>query len=214
MVSTLRLTQWNDPAQLRTIGCVGDPLLVRPHVTEGELIRRSQAGDWDAFELLLERHRTALARTAYLVTRDSDASQDVMQEALIQIWRDLPSYRPFGGFGAWLLKITLNKARKHYRKRRVQTVPIAAAAEVSSDAEGPEEKAERGEQAHRIRQALELLTSDHREVLVLRYYNELTVPEIARVLGRREGTVKSRLSRAHSRLGQVLSEPESAALGS
>ena len=200
MVSTLRLTQWNDPAQLRTIGCVGDPLLARPPLTEDEIIRRSQAGDWDAFELLLERHRSALARTAYLVTRDRDASQDVMQEALIQIWRDLPSYRPFGSFRAWMLKITLNKARKHYRKRRVQTVPLETAAAVTGDAEGPEERAERGEQTRRIRQALELLTSDHREVLVLRYYNELTVPEIARVLGRREGTVKSRLSRALGRL--------------
>ena len=177
-------------------------------MTEDELIRRSQAGDWDAFELLLERHRTALARTAYLFTRDRDASQDVMQESLLQIWRDLPAYRPIGSFKAWMLKITLNKARKHYRKRRVQTVPLEAVAEVPGNADGLEEKAERGEQTHRIRQALELLTSDHREVLVLRYYNELTVPEIARVLGRREGTVKSRLSRALGRLEQVLSEPE------
>lgn len=179
-------------------------------MTEDELIRRSQAGDWDAFELLLERHRTALARTAYLVTRDGDASQDVMQEALLQVWRDLPSYRPFGSFRAWMLKITLNKARKHYRKRRVQTVPLETAVEVPGVAEGLEEKAARGEQTERIRQALELLSTDHREVLILRYYNELTVPEIARVLGRREGTVKSRLSRALGRLEQVLSEPDSA----
>ena len=67
--------------------------------------------------------RTALARTAYLVTRDREAIQDIMQEALIQIWRDLRSYRPYGSFKAWMLKITLNKARKHYRKKRVQTVP-------------------------------------------------------------------------------------------
>ena len=177
-------------------------------MTEDELIRRSQAGDWDAFELLLERHRTALARTAYLVTRDREANQDVMQEALIQIWRDLPSYRPFGSFGAWMLKITLNKARKHYRKRRVQTLPLAAAVEVPGVADGPEESVERGERTELMRQALEMLTSDQREVLVLRYYNELTVPEIAKLLGRREGTVKSRLSRALGRLEQVLSEPE------
>ena len=86
-------------------------------MSEEELIRRSQAGDWNAFELLLERHRTALARTAYLVTRDREAIQDIMQEALIQIWRDLRSYRPYGSFKAWMLKITLNKARKHYRKK-------------------------------------------------------------------------------------------------
>ena len=181
-------------------------------MTEEELIRRAQAGDWNAFELLLERHRTALARTAYLVTRDREAIQDIMQEALIQIWRDLRSYRPYGSFKAWMLKITLNKARKHYRKKRVPTVPLEAAIEVSGNAEWPEETVEREEQTHRLRQALDLLTTDHREVLILRYYNELTVPVIAKVLGCREGTIKSRLSRAHSRLEQALFELESTAL--
>ena len=181
-------------------------------MTEEELVRRSQIGDWDAFELLLERHRTALARTAYLVTRDREAIQDVMQEALIQIWKDLPSYRPYGSFKAWMLKITLNKARKHYRKKRVPTVPLETAIEVSGNSERPEETVEREEQTHRLRQALDLLTADHRDVLILRYYNELTVPEIAKVLGCREGTIKSRLSRAHSRLEQALFELESTAL--
>ena len=181
-------------------------------MTEEELILRSQAGDWNAFELLLERHRTALARTAYLVTRDREAIQDIMQEALIQIWRDLRSYRPYGSFRAWMLKITLNKARKHYRKKRVQTVPLEDATEVRGNSEDPGEAAERGEQTQRLRQALDRLTSDHREVLILRYYNELTVPEIAKALGCREGTIKSRLSRAHSRLEQALSELEASAL--
>ena len=181
-------------------------------LSEEELIHRSQAGDWNAFELLLERHRTALARTAYLATRDRESVQDVMQEALIQIWKDLPSYRPYGSFRAWTLKILLNKARKHYRKKRVKTVPLEAATEVSGDADGPEDTIEREERMHHLRQALDLLTADHREVLILRYYNELTVPEIARALGCFEGTVKSRLSRAHKRLEQVLSEVESTAL--
>lgn len=180
-------------------------------MTEDELIRRSQAGDWDSFELLLDQHRSALARTAWLATRDRDAIQDVMQEALIQVWRDLPSYRPFGSFRAWMLKITLNKARKHYRKKRVQTVPLETAVDVTGNADDPGVTVERGEQARRVRQALDLLAPNHREVLILRYYNELTVPEIAKVLGCREGTVKSRLSRAHGRLEQALSEPEPAA---
>ena len=181
-------------------------------MNEEELIHRSQAGDWNAFELLLERHRTALVRTAYLATRDRESVQDVMQETLIQIWKDLPSYRSYGSFRAWTLKILLNKARKHYRKKRVKTVPLEAATGVSGEADAPEDAVERGEQAQRMRQALDLLTADHREVLILRYYNELTVPEIARALGRSEGTVKSRLSRAHRRLEKALAELESTAL--
>ena len=178
-------------------------------MSEEELIRRSQAGDWNAFELLIERHRSALARTAYLTTRARESIQDVVQEALVQIWRDLPSYRPYGSFRAWALKILPNRARKYYRKKRVQTVPLDVAAEVFGNAEGPDEKSEREEQAARLRQALDLLTTDHRAVLVLRYYNELTVPEVAKALGCREGTVKSRISRTLSRLKQVLRNQES-----
>ena len=181
-------------------------------MSEEDLIRRSQAGDWNAFELLLEQHRTVLARTTYLTTRDRESVQDVMQEALVQVWRDLPSYKPYGSFKAWMVKILMNKARKHYRKKRVQTVPLEAAAQVSGNVEGPEEAVEREELTHRLRQALDLLTTDHREALVLRYYNDLTVPEIAKVLGCQEGTIKSRLSRALSRLEQTHSELESAAV--
>ena len=175
-------------------------------LSEEELIRRAQASDWNAFELLLERHRTTLARTAYLATRDRESVQDVIQEALIQIWRDLPSYRPYGSFKAWMLKILLNKARKHYRKKQVDTVTLEAATEIQGEIDGPEETVERGEQARDLRQALYLLTTDHQEVLVLRFYNELTIPEIAMTLGCPEGTVKSRLSRALKRLEEALGD--------
>ena len=112
-------------------------------MSEEELIRRSQAGDWNAFEQLLERYRTTLARTAYLATRDRETVQDVIQDAVLQIWRDLPSYRPYGSFRAWTLKILLNKARKHYRKKQVNTVALEAATGISGDTDGPEEIVER-----------------------------------------------------------------------
>ena len=64
-----------------------------------------------------------------------------------------------------------------------------------------------------MRQALEGLSANHREVLVLRYYSELTVPEIAKTLSLREGTVKSRLSRALDRLQQALSDMEAVGRG-
>ena len=146
-----------------------------------------------------------LVRTAYLVTRDRETVQDVVQEALIQIWVDLPSYRPFGSFRAWILKILLNKARRHYRRKRVETVELGEASGLPANDQSPEEAAEREDEAQHMREALEKLSTNHREVVVLRYYGELTVPEIARTLDLREGTVKSRLNRALERLQQALS---------
>ena len=175
---------------------------------EEDLIRLSQSGDSNAFEALLERYRTLLSRTAFLTTRDRSTAQDVLQEALVQVWRDLPSYRPHGSFKAWILKILLNKARKHYRRRRVETVALDEAIEAPENSNGPEEALQGKEEAQLLRLALERLSSNHREALVLRYYNDLTVPEIAKVLACREGTIKSRLSRALSRLERILSDGE------
>ncbi len=179
-----------------------------PSLHEEELIRLSQSGDFSAFEALLERYRALLSRTAFLTTRDLGTAQDVLQEALVQVWRDLPSYKSHGSFKAWMLKILVNKAKKHYRRRQVETVALEEAIEAPEDSDGPEETLEREEEAHLLRLALERLSSNHREVLILRYYNDLTVPEMAKALACREGTIKSRLSRALSRLERILSDSE------
>jgi len=165
-----------------------------------QLIRRSQSGDREAFEELVTGYRDVLTRTAYLAARDHHVVPDILQETLIQIWRDLPAYRPHGSFKAWVLKILHNQASRQYRKKRVETVPLDGASNVTSDMGNPLEAVAREEAAGHLRAALKTLNHDHREVLVLRYYADLTVPESAKVLGCRPGTVKSRLSRALDKL--------------
>ena len=173
---------------------------------EEELIALSQDGDQDSFRALMERYRPTLVRTSFLTTRDRDVAQDVVQETLVQVWRGLPSYKPRGSFRAWLLKILVNQARRQYRRKHVPTVQLDAASKMWSEGENPGDAAQRQEQHEQLREALELLSDDHREVVILRYFSELTVPEIAQALNCREGTVKSRLSRAQSHLRQILSD--------
>ncbi len=171
---------------------------------ETEVLHRAQAGDWEAFELLLGQYREVLARMTYLTTRDRESVQDIVQEALVQIWRGLPSYRPSGSLKAWMMKIVINQARKSYRRKRIETVPLEAVADMPGKFDGPEEAAIRSDEAHTIQAAIESLSVDHQQVLVLRYYADLSVPEIAKVLVCREGTVKSRLNRALDRLEEVV----------
>jgi len=173
---------------------------------EEELIALSRKGDQDGFQTLMERHRATLVKTSFLTTRDREIAQDVVQETLIQCWKGLPSYEPRGSFRAWLIKILVNQARRQYRRKRVPTVPLDTASKMPSSSGNPNDAAQRQEQHERVSEALELLTNDHREVVILRYFSELTMPEIAHALSCREGTVKSRLSRAQSRLRQILSE--------
>ena len=171
---------------------------------EAELIARSQKGDQDSFQLLMERYRADLSRTAYLTSRDSETARDIVQETLVQLWKSLPAYRPTGSFRAWMLKVLLNQSNRQYRRKRVQTVPLDEAMGLESGAESPHTVAQREEEHQMLREALAGLSNDHREVLILRYFSELTVPEIAQTLSCRQGTVKSRLSRAQEQLRDAL----------
>jgi RNA polymerase sigma-70 factor (ECF subfamily) len=177
-------------------------------LNEAELIRRCQTGDSEAFCVLIEQYRKVLFGTAFLMTRDHGLAEDMVQEALFRIWRGLPSFRPGGSFKAWLVRILVNEVKQLYRKRRVQTAPLGEATALSGNPDEPVEAMLREEERHQLRQGLERLQEEHREVLILRYYADLTVPEIAKALGCREGTVKSRLHRALNRLGDVLTAGE------
>ena len=146
--------------------------------------------------------------TAYLMMRDRESAEDAVQNSLIRIWNHIPSLRLRSSLKAWLIRIVVNEVNKQQRKKRLPTIPVEEIPETGGDPDETE-KIMVGHERHRsLRRALEMLSSGQREVVVLRYFSELTVPEIAAVTGIREGTVKSRLSRALDRLGEILRKQE------
>jgi len=173
-------------------------------LNEAEIISRAQAGDQDAFRLLTESYSKVLLGTAYLMTRDTGLAEDAVQEALVNAWRGLPAFRPNGSFKAWLLRILINQVNQQLRKKRLPTTSLEEAVVTSEDPQRLEEEAIRNEQKRHINGALDRLQPSHKEVVVMKYYADLTVPEIARAVGCREGTVKSRLHRALGHLGRTL----------
>jgi RNA polymerase sigma-70 factor (ECF subfamily) len=172
---------------------------------EAELIALSQHGDHDSFQALMDWYREMLIRTAYLATRDREMAQDVVQETLVQIWRGLPGYKLSGSFRVWLMAILMNQARRQYRRKRLPLVDLAVAVNMPDEGDSPDDAAQQREQHEQLKGALELLLDDHREVLILRYYSELTVPEMALALDCLQGTVKSRINRAQGHLRKILS---------
>ena len=175
---------------------------------EAALISRCQAGDQEAFSTLVEQHSRVLFGTAYLMTRDRGLAEDAVQGALIQMWKKLPSLRLHSNLKAWLVRIVVNEVNQQRRKKRLPTVPLEQAPEITDDLEEAETALVRDEDHQRLRQALEVLTVEQREAVVLRYFSDLTVPEVAAVSGEREGTIKSRLSRALDKLGEIMRKDE------
>ncbi len=174
-----------------------------PRYSEDELIRRSQQGDEGAFRLLIEKYKSALFGTAYLIARDHQIAEEAVQEAILKIWKHLSSLRVSSSIKPWLLRIAVNEAKQLLRKKRVFTVPLEQASELPDDCDV--DKILVNNENHRLlKRAMTMLSPGQREVVVLRYFTELSVPEIAMAISTREGTVKSRLSRALDRLEEIM----------
>jgi RNA polymerase sigma-70 factor (ECF subfamily) len=167
------------------------------------VIRQCQKGDREAFAVLVERHKAMLFGTAYLMTRDRQRAEDAVQEALIAIWKNIGRLRNPGGLKAWLARIVVNKVRQQARKRRI---PLVTLEELPDPPEADGAIAEMGgnEMRQDLERAVGMLPTDQRAAVVLRFFSDLTVPEIATATGSREGTIKSRLSRAMDKLGEML----------
>jgi RNA polymerase sigma-70 factor (ECF subfamily) len=142
------------------------------------------------------------------MTRDRESAEDAVQDSLIQMWKHIPSLRLRSSLKSWLIRIVVNEVNRQQRKKRLPAFPVEEIPETGGDPDETESIAVSHERHRNLKQALELLPEIQREMIVLRYFSELTVPEIAAVTGIREGTVKSRLSRALDRLGEILHKQE------
>ena len=167
-----------------------------------ELVARARGGDADAFGALVTHHRQAAFRVAWLIVRDPGEAEDAVQEAFVKAWRAMPRFRAEAPFRPWILRIVSNEARNRARssRRRDALAVREAAADPGGSAPSPEAVALTRDDAQTLLRALERLPERDRLVIAYRWLLDLGESETAEVLGVRPGTVKSRLSRALSRL--------------
>jgi RNA polymerase sigma-70 factor (ECF subfamily) len=153
------------------------------------LVERARKGDRDAFGALASEISDRLYSVAARIVRDPDAAGDALQSALVQIWRDLPSLRDPARFEAWAHRVVVNRCRAQLRadRRRPQILVVSPRDAIVTDSEGALGAKDELERAFRR------LTPDQRAVVVLVYFRDLTLPQVASWLGISIGTVKSRL---------------------
>ena len=168
-------------------------------MTDEQAVLRCQNGEHEAFRHLVERYKDVLFGTAFLMTGNRSLAEEQVQEALLAAWRGIPGFESGRPVKPWLVRILVNAVVSQRRRRAIDTVPLQNHSH-ADDRPQPGEAVEAQLDRQEIREALAGLSADHRRVVVLRYFADLTVPELAEAIGVREGTVKSRLSRA---LGQL-----------
>ena len=160
------------------------------------------AGDREVYRLLVERESRTVIGVCLRVLNDPDEAQDAAQDAFVQAFRSLAGYRGDGTFGAWVGRIARRIAvnRAVSAGRRV-TTDVAAAAELISDgAADPLEHVVDVEQSAQLRDAVDRLPADQRQVVALRFFQDMPLERIADETNVPLGTVKSRLHRALARL--------------
>lgn len=166
-----------------------------------DMVKRSRAGDHKAFRMLFETYYPEAYRTAYLIVRDSQLAEDVVQEAFIKVFRRLETLKEPAKFSGWLHSIVSYCAVDVLNARQNC---ILVADDISATSDGvltagipsPETETERAELRCLIAKALDGLEPIHRQVIVLRFFREMNEQEIAQAIGCPVGTVKSRLHRA------------------
>jgi len=169
-----------------------------------ELVACAQAGDQEAFAVLVRRHQLPVIRFCQRMTRSASDAEDLAQETFVRLHRHLRRLRPEAKFTTALFGIarnlTLNFLRGQKRREWLWRSPPPLLEKAAPLQSQPSEAARVSEIGAALEAGLGRLSPDHREVLLLREFEGLDYREIARVTGCRIGTVRSRLARAREQL--------------
>ena len=171
------------------------------------IVARARRGDADAFEQLVAAYRDQVFRLALRMCGNAADADEVAQEAFLSAWKGLPNFRGDSQFSTWLYQLTSHAAIDLMRREKRQ-IAAEDIADVSAADPGPspQQQAEQSETRQVVRDAVLQLTPEYRQIVVLRYLEELSYEEIGAALKLPAGTVKSRLNRAKAQLKDILSK--------
>ncbi|HJT63393.1 MAG TPA: sigma-70 family RNA polymerase sigma factor [Candidatus Limnocylindria bacterium] len=170
-------------------------------MTSGALAEKESSARADAFRQLADRHLESSYRLALVIMGQPADAQDAVQEAFVLAWRKWGTLRDQAKFERWFDRILVNTCRSRMRSAsRWQTQDLSEDLALARESYG--DVIERDV----LFQAMRRLSADHRVVVGLRFYRDLTVEDIAKRTGARPGTVKSRLHHALRQLRELMSE--------
>ena len=207
----LSITFFPERADFGTFTLINASIIPSLHVNnDTQLIAQTLAGESAAFGQLVLKYQDRLYNTVMHVSGNAEDARDVVQNAFVQAYLKLSTFKGNSAFYTWLYRIAFNEAISHKRKQR-STLSVEHARETSGiepeDSEaGPHEILEEDERRRQVREAIGELNDEHRAVLVLREIDGCCYETIADILDLPIGTVRSRLHRARLQLKEQLRE--------
>ncbi|MFO7611798.1 MAG: sigma-70 family RNA polymerase sigma factor [Clostridia bacterium] len=185
-------------------------------VNETDLIKKCQAGDSAAFDVLIDMYASRAYAVAFGVMGNQHDAADMVQEAFIKVYRNIKKFNFQSSFNTWLHRIVKNTCIDELRKKGKGTLVSLDAGldsgdgeymvQISDDSPGIQEILEKQEESKMLWEALGELNEAHRLVLVLADIKGYEYVEVAAMAGIPVGTVKSRISRARTKLAEIIRE--------
>ena len=164
------------------------------------LIKNLKRGREEAYRQLIEEYGNKLLRTCYLILNDREEAEDVVQETFIKVFNKIDTFKEKSGLYTWIYAIALNLSRDRMRTKQdmlelkdewIGNDDVESHVEINIDRE-------------QLRKEIFEMNSLYKEVLVLFYFEELSIKEISNLLNEKEGTIKSKLSRGRNMLKESL----------
>jgi len=157
---------------------------------EESLVRRAQQNDQEAFAQLYEEHFDRIYRYIALKIGDAVEAEDLTQQVFLNSLRSISSFRWKGRpFSAWLYRIAHNQVVDYLRKKKRSDLPLEET--LASGSDDPQRDAERRLDIEQVLAAAQKLTEAQREVISLRFTSELSIAQVAEVMGKSQGAVKA-----------------------
>lgn len=170
------------------------------------LIVRAQNGEKDAFGQIYSLFLKRIYRFIYFAVRNRQLAEDITQDTFLRAWRSFSSFsQSHGSLQAFLFAIARNLVIDWYRKKK--DIPLKTVADPGYK-DDVDEKIAQDEEKQKLTHALAKLKFDQKQLVILRYFEELSFVEIGKVVGSREGTVRVRLHRILGQLKRIIEEQD------
>jgi RNA polymerase sigma-70 factor (ECF subfamily) len=170
------------------------------------LIARIAGGDRLAMQVLFARHHVRVYRFVLRLVRNEATAEDLISDVFLDVWRQAGKFEGRSQVSTWMLSIARFKALSALRRKPESELDDETAEQIEDDSDDPETTLAKKDKGTRLRQALQGLSNEHREIIDLVYYHEKSVEEVAGIVGIPEATVKTRMFYARKKLSELLKE--------
>jgi RNA polymerase sigma-70 factor, ECF subfamily len=170
------------------------------------LIGRIAGGDRLAMQVLFARHHVRVYRFVLRFVKNEATAEDLISEVFLDVWRQAGRFEGRSQVSTWLLSIARFKALSALRKKPDAELDEETAEAIVDEADDPQTALEKKDKGAVLRDCMNALSPEHREIIDLVYYHEKSVEEVAEVVGIPEATVKTRMFYARKKLGELLKQ--------